>query len=498
MRFDYGNSNTLQAFWVGFGSLSSFSMTIISTMILSRYFEKAEFGTYRQIIYVYNTLLVVFSAGLPKAFSYFLPQQSLEQGNDIVKKITKVFFLVGFLFSLSLYLGAPVISAILKNPELTPGIKLFSPIPLLLMPTLGIEGIFSTLRKTHVITIYNFSTRVFMLLAITLPVIVFGGDYKMAIYGWSVSSFLTFILAMYLKSLPYHKINSVKSDYSLRDIFKYTFPLMQASLYGIALGFADQFFISRYFGPVTFAEFSNGFMEIPLVMMITGATSTVLTPLYVKYLHMDDGIKMITENWKNTMIKSALIIYPLVIFFMFFAKDTMLLLYGNKYLVSGTYFNIAMVINFLNIIVIGSLLFAMGETKFYGRVFLISVFIIWGVDFILVKLFMNPYLIAISSVSLRVIRIIFLLWFVAKRLKISIYEFIPLIKFAKIIGHALVVVVPIKIVIMYTEKDIHNLFMLVIAFVVYCVVLLLSQNVVSMNYLATANEIITALKKKRS
>ena len=91
-------SNTIQAFWVGLGALSSFSLSIISAIILSRYFDKIEYGTYRQIVYVYNTLLVVFSAGLPRVFSYYLPRYSKEEGKDITIKISLILFFTGFLF----------------------------------------------------------------------------------------------------------------------------------------------------------------------------------------------------------------------------------------------------------------------------------------------------------------------------------------------------------------------------------------------------------------
>ena len=48
------NSNTGQAFWLVLGSLSTMAISIVSAMVLSRYFEKAEYGTYRQILFVYN------------------------------------------------------------------------------------------------------------------------------------------------------------------------------------------------------------------------------------------------------------------------------------------------------------------------------------------------------------------------------------------------------------------------------------------------------------
>ena len=97
-------SNTKQAAWVALGSFCSFGFSIVSSMILSRYFTKSDYGTYKQVMYVYNTLLSVFTLGLPKAFSYFLPRVELSQSKNLIAKITKLFFLLGGVFSLLLFL----------------------------------------------------------------------------------------------------------------------------------------------------------------------------------------------------------------------------------------------------------------------------------------------------------------------------------------------------------------------------------------------------------
>ena len=86
-------SNTYQALWVGLGSLSSFGLSVVSAVILSRYFDKAEYGTYKQILYVYNSLLIIFTAGLPRVFGYFLPRVDISQGKHLVWKVSKILFL---------------------------------------------------------------------------------------------------------------------------------------------------------------------------------------------------------------------------------------------------------------------------------------------------------------------------------------------------------------------------------------------------------------------
>ena len=90
-------SNFNQAFWLSISSASSMLVSILSAVILSRYFDKVEYGTYKQIIFVYNTLLVVFQAGLPSVFTYFLPRYNHGEGKFIVKKLINCYlFLVCF------------------------------------------------------------------------------------------------------------------------------------------------------------------------------------------------------------------------------------------------------------------------------------------------------------------------------------------------------------------------------------------------------------------
>src|SRR5690606_15708129 len=135
------SSNYTQAVWLAISSFSSFALAFISAAILSRYFDKTEYGTYKQIIYIYSTLQVIFTAGLPSVFAYFIPRYNHEQGKYLVNRINKVFLILGFLFSLVLYFSSGFIAQMLKNNELAIGLKIFSIFPLFTLPTLGVEGL---------------------------------------------------------------------------------------------------------------------------------------------------------------------------------------------------------------------------------------------------------------------------------------------------------------------------------------------------------------------
>ena len=145
MRIDIKNSsNTIQATWLGIGSLVSLGFGIISAAILSRFLSKTDYGTYKQVLYVYNTLLIVFTLGLPRAYSYFLARVNKEEGFSLVQKINSMFFVLGAIFSIVLFLGSSLFADLLNNPELKLSLQYFSLTPILMLPLMGIESVMAT------------------------------------------------------------------------------------------------------------------------------------------------------------------------------------------------------------------------------------------------------------------------------------------------------------------------------------------------------------------
>ncbi len=492
------DNNSMQAFWVGMGSLSALALSILSAAILSRYFDKHEYGTFKQITYIYNTLLIIFTAGLPAVFSYYLPRYTLAEGKEIVWKITKVLFLSGFLFSAFIYVFSGLIAQVLKNPELTEGLKTFAPVPVLLLPTLGLEGILATYKKSIYIAIYNTISRLIMLLCIVLPIIFFGGSYINAIYGWLVASIFSFALAFFFKMIPFKGVEVKKAALSYKEIFTYSLPLVLASFWGIAIKSANQFFISRYFGADVFAEFSNGFIELPLVGMVTSATSIVLTPVFSKMIHDKLEIDVLVNTWQTALAKSAIIIYPLVIFCIVNAETIVTILYSKSYIDSTIYFQIAMVLNFFNIIIFSPLLFAMGKTKFYSNMHMVFAFVNWGIGYLIVIIFKSPIILAIFSVAMSILMVLVVLHFVAKLLNISFYHLFPVKILTKLMVHQILIVLVIKIVFVKVFDQLNPVLSLALNFLIYLLLLQVTAKFFKLNYLEVFRPLLNKFYSKSS
>lgn len=434
MNKNSGTNNTIQAAWVALGSLFSIGFSIVSAMILSRYFTIAEYGLYKQVIYVYTTLVGFFMLGLPKAFSYFLPKTPIDEAKSLINKLNSLFYLLGGIFTALLFFGAPLIEDLMNAPGLAKLLRIFSPVPFFMMPTMGLEGILATYRKTKLISAYIVITRMAMLLCICLPVVIYNASCEIAIWGFVISSSISFIVALMLKNNPLKNAGHSKTTESYKSIFSFCFPLFVASIWGILINSTDQFFISRYFGNEMFAIFSNGSMELPFVGMIIGATSTVLTPLFTKQLHEHANIsETVLPLWRNAFAKSAMIIYPLTIFCIFDAKNIMTLMYGELYVSSTPFFQIKLLTYFFKVIVFYSIIVALGAVNFYQNLFMILFFSLVALEYLSIKLFANPLIITAISVSISITSSVALMVFIAKKLKVNILSLVPTQRLIKVL-----------------------------------------------------------------
>ena len=430
-------NNTKQAAWIAIGNFFSFLIGIVTPMILSRFFTKEDYGTYKQVMYVYDTLLVVFTLGLPRTYSYFLPKYPHEQSKAIISKITSVFFVLGSLFSLVLFTCATPIARWLNNEDLAFAIRLFSPTPFFLIPTLGLDGIYAAFRKTQFVALYTTVTRIFTIFCIILPVVIFDGNYLHAIVGFDIASCATFLLAMYMKNAPVKAFPKEETQVSYKDIFGFAFPLFYASIWGTIIHASNQFFISRYYGNAVFADYSNGFMQNPLVGMIVSSMAVVLLPVFSGMNKGDNktDINQVFSVWRSSIIKSAKCVFPILIFSIFFANLLMICIYGDNYATSSIYFQIRNTSALLQIIPFAPIVLAIGKTKEYANAHLITAVLIVTLQFISVKTIDSPVAVAVISEFCRVFNIVLQMSIIARYFNVKISFMFP----TKRLGRVLIV-----------------------------------------------------------
>ena len=395
-------------------------------MILSRYFDKGDYGTYKQVLYVYSTLLTIFLLGLPRTFSYFLPRVPIEQAKGMIDKLNLLLLLAGTAFSVVLFLASNLIASWMNNADLAVALRLFSPVPLLMLPTQGLEGVLSTYRKTQFMAIYTVLTRVLMLVCVALPVVIWNCGYKEAIIGFDIASLLMFLMAWALKYYPVRHERRERCQVSYKEIWQFALPLLLGSIWGLIINSADAFFVSRWFGKRIFAEFSNGAMELPFVGMIVAATTTVLSPIFSRMSSSKEDLRgEMFPLWKSAFAKSGMLIYPILLYCIFFADTLMAALYGEQYRVSGIYFQIKNLSLFFSIIAFGPLLINVGKVKLFTRVHFWCAVAVVVLEFLCVEFVKSPVALIGVSTMCRIGLVMALLVGVARYFGTSLGKLFP-------------------------------------------------------------------------
>lgn len=392
-----GRSRTLQALWLALANLLSLSVTLVMQAVLCRYMTTSEYGTYSQVLYVYNTLLVVFSLGLPKAYSYYLARVSPEEGRDIVRKLNGLFLLLASVFSCILLWQAAAIAGVLGNPLLAEPLRLFAAAPMLLMPVLGGGEYSGRLRQgaprgrlcADKPCLHDCMRR------------ASGRGFRCgvsgAIAGFVLASLVTCVAGQKLSSVPFRNVSPVKSRLTVRELLRFSMPVFASSMYGFVIGSASQFLVSRYLGVEDFALFANGYRELPLAGMIIGAAAGVLLPEFSRMsVEGADGGQFV-RLWQAAVLKSSAIIYPLSVFCCVFAPEIICLLYGEGYREAAGLFRIVTLVNLARIMPYAPVLFALGRGKAFARAHLVTALLIVGLELWCVMVF--PSLWAIAAIA---------------------------------------------------------------------------------------------------
>lgn len=181
------------------------------------------------------------------------------------------------------------------------------------------------------------------------------------------------------------------------------------------------------------------------------------------------------------MRKSAILIYHLVIFFIFYATDIVVFLYSAEYEASGLYFQISMLANFFNIVAFAPLMFSFGKTKEYARAHIAYAIFIWIVEYFIVKLFRDPYWIAAISIIGKISLIIYFLWFSASLLNVRMSEMIPTETIFRLLLHGFLAVSISNMIINSMQWSIFS--ELIFGGFIYSAILLLTGSIFKLNYL---------------
>ena len=183
--------------------------------------------------------------------------------------------------------------------------------------------------------------------------------------------------------------------------------------------------VSRYFGVAEFAQFANGFMELPFAGVIIAVIASVMLPEFSRMYAAGTAKEEYILLWNRTVFQSASLIYPISIFCFIFAEDIITCLYGPKYGIASDLFRIITIINIARILPYRPIMFALGKGKLFADIHLFTAVLVVGLDIACVNFFPSVTGIALISTGTTLLCLYLLMMSVSKMLGTNVGSLMP-------------------------------------------------------------------------
>lgn len=408
-------------------------ITLLISMLLSRFRTLEEYGTYSQMTLVINLFTTIFMLGLPNSLNYFLAKADT---NVERKHFLSVYYTLSTILSLivGLFLVAitPLLVSYFKNPLLFTFWYYLALFPWTRIITSGIENILVVYKRASQIILFRVCNSLAILGSIVWVQLMrwdFVAYMKIYLGVEIVFSIIVYATAYYLAD----GLNIKLSFNLIKKIFAFSIPMGLASMVGTLNIELDKLMIGNLLDTEQLAIYTNASKEMPITF-ISASITAVLLPQIVQLLKNDNSSnnERAIKLWGHATNLSFSFIAFLSVALVVFAPEVITFLYSEKYLPGISVFRVYSVCLLLRFTYWGMIINAKGRTKFilYSSLASLILNVLFNYLFYIFWGMIGP---AIATLLSQMIMAFVQLFYSAKILKVSMTRIFPWLPLGKIL-----------------------------------------------------------------
>lgn len=365
------------------GRMIGFAVAFAIPIVLVRIFDIETFGTYKQWFLLYITILSISQIGMSESLLYFLPRAGRDAGEYMMNALLFL-TVIGVVTAVTLISLAERIAAWMGNPMLAPLIPPLALFLVLMQAAISLETVMTArTRYAWASAAYAGSdivrTAFFLLPVFFIPVL------PSLIYGAVAFGILRLSMALWYYRHEFGPALRPDMQVFARQLV-YALPFGLYVLANVAQENFHQYAVAGLFDTATFAIYSVGCLQIPLVDVVSTTVCNVMMVSMAKEVqHGRDG--KVLELWYDCVRKLALVFFPLVGLLLLVARDVIVLLFTETYLASVPIFMVGVLAILLSAVPIDGLLRVYAKTRMLLVINLTRLGIIALLIYGMVKLF---------------------------------------------------------------------------------------------------------------
>lgn len=342
--------------------LITLCVTMVSSMLLSRFRTLEEYGTYSQLLMIVTLAVSLFSMGLPNSTVFFLSRAAdkKEKCTFITTYYTLV-TVISIVLALVLPLSLPGAARYFGNESICNYTLFVIIYPWTQMIINGVSNffvIYDKIKPMFFINLLHACSSLFSIFAVQLLSYGFQEYICFFLVCESLVAFLVYIYSFHLER-PF----LFRLDLRLiKGIFTYSIPIGLATLVSTINIEIDKLMVGRHFDTETLAIYTNASKELPFYIFASSLTAIIL-PNIAKRLKNND-VDGSLHLWKNAILLSFYVICFCAMNCIVFSEQIITILYSEKYAAGAVVFMVYSCALLMKTTYFGMILNATGKTNF--------------------------------------------------------------------------------------------------------------------------------------
>ena len=343
----------------------AFAVTFAMPLVLVRVFSQEEYGLYKQLFLVHETLVPILTLGLVASLYYFVPNDP-EYRRAYISNTLLALTVVGVIGLGTLVALKAQVAWLLSNPRLQlylPAMALFTGFCLV---TSMLESLMVILKQVRLAALTGLASD-FVRAAMVIGAALWAremGAVVVALLLWVGCRTITLIF--YLRTMGIRSWREVRRE-RIGPQWHYSLP------FGLALmvrTFADslhQYAVAHLYGPGLFAVYSVGYLQVPVVSIAFESTAEVAL-VRLTELRRDGRLDKSVELIRGTVATLSLLLLPLYVWLVVNSGGFIQLLYTRQFEASVPIFVVFLTIIPLTALGLDYVPRAFADTRFILRV----------------------------------------------------------------------------------------------------------------------------------
>jgi O-antigen/teichoic acid export membrane protein len=285
---------------------AAFAITFLTPIVLVRLFTQEEFGTYKQFLLVTYTFFSIAQIGFSESLFYFLPKRPDCAGRFVLNSLL-ILLLSGAVCMAGLVMNTGRIADWMSNAALAGYVPVIGAYLLFMLMGTVLEITMISLKRYKLAAGAYVASDLLRAIFLVVPALITRS------LLWALVASVVFLILRVGAMVAYFRSEfgaGLRFDrVLLKEQWTYAVPFALTGLLYVIQQNYHQYVVAYHFDAATFAIYSVGCLQIPLVDFVATPASNVMMIQMTEELR-DRGARRLLPIWHNTTRKLALMLFP--------------------------------------------------------------------------------------------------------------------------------------------------------------------------------------------